>query len=187
MGSEVCGSDAQLQSLLVRQLVHADELEHSISSTRCDAPSDLAAELAAHQADRAAGITKAPVSRFSPVSIAAAGPVLRMPDDIPITFVTAAYPSSLARAAEGLSESATDMVGLDLEFGFTGASSSQPALLQIATRSQVFLFDLLSFTGCESMGQTLVRLFRSPRIRNVGYACCARASPGPRPSARRPT
>ena len=170
LGSEVCGSDVKLQTLLVRELMLAgllDQAEEIIDQFQLRGNAELTAELAQHQADRAAGLTKAPPASKSG---AASGPFLCMPASIPITFVTASDPSSLQRASEGLSESATDAVGLDLEFGFTGSSSNQPALLQIATRSQVFLFDLLSFAGCESMSLTLQRLFTSPHIRKIGYA-----------------
>lgn len=174
LGSEVCGSDVKLQTLLVRQLLHAGELEQAeeiIDQFNLRSNAELIAELTQHQADRAAGLTKAPTGKSNPAaSSATAGPFLRMPASIPITFVTSSDPSSLQRAAEGLSEAQTDAVGLDLEFGFTGSSSNQPALLQIATRSQVFLFDLLCFADCESMGLTLQRLFTSPRIRKIGYA-----------------
>ena len=178
LGPEVCAGSPKLQDLLVRELLFAGELDLAqemlqefglaSASASSSANADLVAELAQHVADRAAGLTKAPVAKRGPGSVA--GPFLHMPAGVPITFVTGSEGLSLDRAAEGLSAAHTHIVGLDVEFGFTGSSSAQPALLQIATRTQVFLFDLLCFESCPRMGAILQTMFRDPAIRKVGYA-----------------
>lgn len=172
LGPEVCGESPQLRRALVQELVNAGEIDDAqkvFDMFELQDDAELAAALQQAHAARAADPSLQQPSKRAQAA-AAAGPFLQLPASVPIVFVTASDPSSLDAAEAGLSERAADLVGLDVEFGFTGSSSTAPALLQIATRRAAFLFDLLCFDQCPRMAAILLALFRSPSILKVGYA-----------------
>jgi hypothetical protein len=175
LGADVC-TTIELKKSLIQELLLAGETDVAVEMmNQFNLQSDPILAEALHQR-RLVDMESPSTGEGLPSRKAQAGgahnkgPFLQLPPEIPVTFVTASNPASLDAAEHGLSENQTDLVGLDCEFGFTASSSNAPALLQVATRHAVFLFDLLSFNDSPRMGSILSNLFRSASIRKIGYA-----------------